>query len=237
MLEFAKFAERIGLQRRLLAFIPHPDDETVGCGGLIHLARQADIEVHVIVVTDGAASHPVTDNWPRGRLAATRRAELRAALGTLGCLSEPLFLGLPDAGTEALSAEQEAKATERAAKFAEALSPDVVLTTWRREPHCDHRFAYRLAQGVCGALRLPLVEYMVWAPVIGSATDLPLKRETDVLLLDVSPAARAKDRAIRCHRSQLGKIRSDGFDLTPHLAEMMLPYERYECARSLIASS
>ena len=236
MLEFPEFAARIGLKRRLLAFIPHPDDETVGCGGLIHLARQADIEVHVIVVTDGGASHPETDNWPRGRLAATRRAELRAALGTLGCLSEPLFLGLPDAGTEALTAEQECDATERAAKFAKTIMPDVVLTTWRREPHCDHRFAYRLAQRVCSALALPLVEYMVWTEVIGSAADLPLERETDILFLNVSPAGRAKDRAIRCHRSQLGKIRTDGFDLTPHLAEMTLPYERYECARSLIAS-
>lgn len=237
MLEFAEFAKRIGLRRNLLVFVPHPDDETVGCGGLIHLARQSGVDVHVIVVTDGGASHPATDDWPRSRLAETRRAELSAALEALGCKTPALFLGLPDAETEALSSAQEQDALRRATALASTILPDVVLTTWRREPHCDHRFAYRLAKNVRDALNLPLIEYMVWTKIIGSVEDLPLARESDRLLLDVSSAARAKDRAIRCHRSQLGEIRSDGFDLTPHLAEMMLPYERYECARSVVASS
>lgn len=237
MLEFAEFARRIGLQRNLLVFVPHPDDETVGCGGLIHLARQSAIQVHVIVVTDGGASHPATGDWPRSRLVDTRRAELSDALAALGCTTPPLFLGLPDAETEALSSTQERDALAHATALTEAILPDVVLTTWRREPHCDHRFAYRLAKTVSDTLNLSLVEYMVWTKVIGGEGDLPLARETDGLLLDVSSASRAKDCAIRCHRSQLGEIRSDGFDLTPHLAEMMLPYERYECARSLVGSS
>lgn len=237
MLEFSAFAKRIGLQRNLLVFVPHADDETVGCGGLIHLARQSGIDVRVIVVTDGGASHPATDGWPRSRLAEMRRTEVIAALEALGCSTSPLFLALPDAETEALSSGQEMDAITRAAVFAKSIPPDVVLTTWRREPHCDHRFTYRLAQRVCDALNLPLVEYMVWTKLIGGAEDLPLALETDHLLLDVSAAARVKDRAIRCHRSQLGEVRSDGFDLTPHLAEMMLPYERYECPRSAFPAS
>jgi LmbE family N-acetylglucosaminyl deacetylase len=37
---------------------PHPDDETLGTGGLIADARATGQEVDVIVVTDGSGSHP-----------------------------------------------------------------------------------------------------------------------------------------------------------------------------------
>lgn len=237
MLNFSQFAQRIGLRRKLLVFVPHPDDETVGCGGLINLARRADIDVDVIVTTDGGASHPATTDWPRARLVKTRRQELKAALQILGCETQPLFLDLPDAETERVDATKVQVAHSLASKFAASIAPDVVLTTWRREPHCDHRFTASLAQRVCCSLRLKLLEYMVWTPVTGEPEDMPLARETTSLLLDVSSAASTKECAIRCHRSQLGKLRKDGFDLTPHLAEMMLSYERYECARSLKPST
>ena len=47
-------------QDRVLVFAPHPDDEALGCGGLIQQAVELGAEVRVIFQTDG-------DNnpWPQ----------------------------------------------------------------------------------------------------------------------------------------------------------------------------
>ena len=92
---------------RIAILAPHPDDESLGTGGLIQRALAAGAEVRVIFVTDG-------DNnpWPqrfverrwfieapeRARWGARRRAEGQHALQLLGAGQvQAESLGLPDA--------------------------------------------------------------------------------------------------------------------------------------------
>src|SRR6185436_3329801 len=93
---------------RLLVIAPHPDDESIGAGGLLLRAKEAGAEVRVIFCTSG------DDNpWPqraiekrvfisasaRLRWAARRREEARAALRFLiGSDAASVFLNLPDQG-------------------------------------------------------------------------------------------------------------------------------------------
>jgi LmbE family N-acetylglucosaminyl deacetylase len=93
---------------RLLVVAPHPDDETLGAGGLMQRAREKGGRVHVVYLTDGdgypegvrVEDHVETptarDYRGYGRL---RRAEARAALNALklGRYSFT-FLGFPDGG-------------------------------------------------------------------------------------------------------------------------------------------
>ena len=95
-------------QDRLMVLAVHPDDETLGAGGLIQLAIAAGAEVRIVFVTDG-------DNnpWPqhilecrfyispadRARWGLRRRQEALAALAVLGLDHlHTIFLGLPDQG-------------------------------------------------------------------------------------------------------------------------------------------
>ncbi|HEX2943304.1 MAG TPA: PIG-L family deacetylase, partial [Rhodopila sp.] len=41
-----------------LILAPHPDDESLGCGGLIATAVAAGRAPLVVILTDGAGSHP-----------------------------------------------------------------------------------------------------------------------------------------------------------------------------------
>ena len=54
----------------ILVLAPHPDDESLGCGGLIAQACAAGIEVHVAILTDGSMSHPNSAAFPAQRLLA-----------------------------------------------------------------------------------------------------------------------------------------------------------------------
>src|SRR5580692_8282234 len=64
----------------LVVVAPHPDDETLGAGGLIHTwAARHGLPVVIVSVTDGEAACPEIPN-----LAAVRRSELEAARRELG---------------------------------------------------------------------------------------------------------------------------------------------------------
>src|SRR4051794_10732910 len=83
----------------MVVVAPHPDDEVLGCGGIIALLRQARVRGRMIIAGDGAASHPGSKAYPPPALGALRRAESEAGLGILGVSPEDVtFLGLPDGG-------------------------------------------------------------------------------------------------------------------------------------------
>src|SRR4029079_2768884 len=72
--------------RGLVVVAPHPDDESLGCGGLIAAATADGIPVRIVVVSDGAGSHPNSVAYPpaplrllRGSQTLPRAADVRGA--------------------------------------------------------------------------------------------------------------------------------------------------------------
>ena len=57
----------------LVVVSAHPDDETLAAGGLMATAAGRGIAVHVIIVTDGSASHPDSPTHSTADLARRRR--------------------------------------------------------------------------------------------------------------------------------------------------------------------
>ncbi|HLO18169.1 MAG TPA: PIG-L family deacetylase [Anaerolineales bacterium] len=93
----------------ILVIAPHPDDETLGAGGVIQQALMEGSQVKVVVVTngDGQKFAPVMVNKefdPRPQdyiaMGERRQSEVVAALTTLGMkYNDIVFLGYPDRGT------------------------------------------------------------------------------------------------------------------------------------------
>ena len=83
--------------RRLLAVLAHPDDESFGIGGTLARYAAEGVDVHVAIATDGAAGSVVADyEEQRERLAEVRRQELEAAIAVLGVRLH--MLGYRDSG-------------------------------------------------------------------------------------------------------------------------------------------
>jgi LmbE family N-acetylglucosaminyl deacetylase len=98
----------VNADTRLLVVAPHPDDETLGAGGLMQRVREMGGRVHVVYLTDGdgypegvryeghVESPTATDYRGYGR---RRRAEARAALNALKLGHYAYtFLSFPDGG-------------------------------------------------------------------------------------------------------------------------------------------
>jgi LmbE family N-acetylglucosaminyl deacetylase len=224
-----------------LVIAPHPDDESLGCGGLLAACAAAGRRARIVVVSDGAASHPGSRAWPPEELAVRRKDEARAAVAALGLDPERdiLFLGLPDAAVPAAGPQFDA-ALHAALRFARASPPSAVLTAWRHDPHRDHAAAFVFAQALCGALPAAtrLFEYPIWGlayahPIPG----LPMPPSPRLawppqgLRLDVARHLPAKRRAVAAHASQLGELVRDdpaGFALPAALLDLAFrPFELF----------
>jgi len=95
-LPFANFSD-ITSDGGLVVIAPHPDDESLACGGLIARACSEGRPVRVVVVSDGTGSHPRSRVYPRMRLRTLREEEARRAVCALGLAPRHLtFLRLPD---------------------------------------------------------------------------------------------------------------------------------------------
>ncbi|QWF86051.1 bifunctional PIG-L family deacetylase/class I SAM-dependent methyltransferase [Amycolatopsis sp. CA-230715] len=119
---------------RVTLVAAHPDDETLGAGGLAQRLHAGGTEVALVVATDGEAAFPASGDRERRMLAATRREELRKSLAGQGLATvEPVWLGLPDSGLHRCPGA-----------LADALgdllaSSELCLAPWPGDPHPDHR--------------------------------------------------------------------------------------------------
>jgi LmbE family N-acetylglucosaminyl deacetylase len=215
--------------------VPHPDDEALGCGGLLALLRQAGLPVAAALVSDGSMSHPNSRLFSAEARRAVREAEFRHALTLLGFdANEPLLLGLPDSRVPGSAAEPGfAAAAAQLRDFLQQHAAATVLVPWRRDPHPDHRATSQLVAAVLAGMPQPprRLEYVVWAWERAAPDDLPTPADgVQGFRLDIAAGLPQKLRAIAAHRSQVAPgvftDDADGFLLSAEmLAHFAVPYE------------
>jgi LmbE family N-acetylglucosaminyl deacetylase len=120
-----------------LVFAPHPDDETFGLGGTLLLAAQAGIDIHVVIMTDGALGGKAEDITNR------RKEEVQQAVDFIGVTSLHFF-DFPD---RSLTVNE--VSIGKAVSYIEQVSPAAIFFPSMMEYHPDHRAtAYIIGQAV-----------------------------------------------------------------------------------------
>ena len=196
---------RLGRVRHAVIVAPHPDDEVIGAAGLIHALRRRATRVSVVIVSDGAASHPGSLRWPRSRLVAERRRESRRALLRLGVHAGAIrCLGLPDGSVAA-----HATRTRRSLRgIVSAYRADLIVGPAASDGHPDHRAVASALRDMPGRARR--LTYQVW----------PARHRHDARTrtMAVAGGGPMKRSLIRLHRTQSGAIVDDpaGFAIAPH---------------------
>jgi LmbE family N-acetylglucosaminyl deacetylase len=177
----------------VLVISPHPDDESVGCGGAIreHVSRGASVRVVFLTSGEQGGHGRSPDETIR-----IREAEARAAGKILG-VEGMEFWRQPDGAFRATGV-----LVERLAGRLRAWRPQIVYVTHGREMHPDHRAACRLVRRALrefpAQARPCLFEFEVWTP---------LQRLDHIL--DVSRHIKTKLAAIRAHKSQCAAMSFD----------------------------
>lgn len=133
--------------KRALIVAPHPDDETLGCGGAIALLRSIGCDVSVLVVSDGTLSHPNSKKYPPLALRELRESETIAALAILGVEAKAItFLRLPDGAVANNNPDLSSYLTQ--------VAPEIVFLPLRYDPHPDHRASFELVSNALTSLNM-----------------------------------------------------------------------------------
>jgi len=170
----------------LLVIAAHPDDETLGAGGLIAACAARGLPVRVVVVTDGG----LVGGHPDATLSALRSAELAAAVAELAPDAVIDELGFPDGGVLEL---RDAVRDALRPLLADAGPRTAVAAPWRGDGHRDHRVVGEIvAELADGAV---LLEYPIWMWHWASPDDAVVPWSRMVSLgVDVEAKARAVAR-------------------------------------------
>jgi LmbE family N-acetylglucosaminyl deacetylase len=176
---------------RVLCVAPHPDDEVLGCGGLLAALVDHGCEVQTVILTCGGAGSDQTErsSTEAQALVAQRREESVQAAKVLGT-APPVFLDFED----------------RSLRYGPALiaalgqaiqqhAPQLLLLPSLSEPHPDHQAA--ALAGLTAALDAgpslrTVLFYEAGAPLHAN------------VYFPMDAVAERKWQAVRCFTSQLG---------------------------------
>jgi LmbE family N-acetylglucosaminyl deacetylase len=194
---------------------PHPDDEVLAAGGLIHSWAASGRPVTIVSVTDGEAAFPA---W-RG-LDLVRRGELKGALRRL-CLTHVsvVRIGLPDGRVSAHANRL------RNALLAVSDPSITLIAPYERDGHPDHEVIGEVCCGLARSHGVSVARYPVWTWHHTHPDSLATARWGKFSL---SPEARrAKARAVKCFESQLQPQRAAPVVPRHVLLHFERPYEAF----------
>jgi N-acetylglucosamine malate deacetylase 1 len=149
---------RCPIGRRILAVSPHPDDETIGAGGLLIGHRQeAEISVVTIFKGDGGGLRNASSEADyKSQLAGIRIAELERACAYfsgqfMGCI------GVSDGGLPS------SESGERLRCLVDQVNPDVVILPQFLDHHPDHLATNMLWAKHCSDVKCVVLATEIWS--------------------------------------------------------------------------
>jgi LmbE family N-acetylglucosaminyl deacetylase len=174
---------------KIVVLSPHPDDDILGCGGV--LAKHANIGASIasVYMTDGRKGDPSFSS--EDELVKERQKEARSACDVIG-IRQLEFLGARD---------QELRATTKIVKQLEQVlakcNPDLVYVPFFLDNHLDHLETNRVLVQAAGAVnsQTKVAMYETWTPLV-----------CPNLLVNTTEVMDLKERAIRCHKTQMKVI-------------------------------
>jgi len=204
------------MTEKIVVFAPHPDDETLACGGTIAKKLKEGYEVHVVFMTDGR--HALTEiselNKPSPlEMKTIRQGEAKKAAEILGLSQENLvFLDFEDRSLQ----ENKIALQDKVSKILIGLSPSIIFFPQEKEYNSDHRAANLAIKRAIVSLDLTPIEYQypiaysfpfsVLYHIMNQKTfDFVFCKFTDLRLVseDISDTFALKEMALKEYRSQI----------------------------------
>lgn len=200
--------------KKVVVFAPHPDDETLGCGGTIAKKVSMGCEVAVAVMTDGRHAFSqlfglASDPSPE-ELGEIRMGEVAQALKILGVQSANVIsFGFEDATLAKHNTEVE----RRIVALLKDFSPGEIYLPYRKDANLDHRIASKLIHDAVRKLDFSasMYQYSIarkfarLSPFLSCLLN-PIRR--NLIYVDVSQFLKQKQSAVNEFKSQTTIISS-----------------------------
>ena len=145
--------------KRVVIVAPHPDDEVLGCGGLMQQLIALDCKILILAVSNGTQSHPNSTKYSPDQLNILRPQESLAALNCLGVAesAERIALDLQD-GQIPFQTHQLWQSLEKSVQ-----ADDIVICSYALDGHPDHEAVGKTVQAYANAKQILCLHVLIWA--------------------------------------------------------------------------
>jgi LmbE family N-acetylglucosaminyl deacetylase len=194
------------MKRKILVIAPHPDDETLGCGGTLLRHAQAGHEIHWGIVT---RMH-LEDGWPPDRL-PRRDAEIRHVSSDFG------FASTTELGFRAGHLDQHPvrEVVSRFADLLDAVRPDTLYLPHRGDAHSDHRATFSACLAASKVFRRPGLDRILSYETLSESDLVPSSSEIPFQPNFFVDATQWMDRKIEILSRYEGEILPAPFPRSP----------------------
>ena len=196
-----KYNSGVHENKRIIVFSPHPDDETLGCGGTIVKKLDEGYEIYVVVMTDGQHSHDHTfgiiDPSPAA-IKKIRKEEFKEAMKTLGVKeANSILLDFEDGKL----AKNFTEAEEKIKSILSRILPAKVYVTCRDDQKDDHECAFEIVSAGLKQVGISstIYEYPIWS----RKRDVTQYNDKRVFVQDITDHVTTKKAAINKYKSQI----------------------------------
>lgn len=151
------FRPNLLIKDSILLIAPHPDDEILGCAGLIQQALKTGKKIDVVILSGGERSHSGCCDTDKYTLIEARRGLARKAAQIIGLPLERIhFFNYPDGN---ISYGNES--TEELKLLIGELAPEAIFVPHKGEGWNDHIEAGNIIRKL-KLSEIQLYEYCVW---------------------------------------------------------------------------
>jgi LmbE family N-acetylglucosaminyl deacetylase len=190
--------------RKALIVAAHPDDEVLGAGGVTARLAAEGVDVHVLVLGEGATSRSPAGRKRGSRPAAVKALEkaAKAAAGVLGA-SSVRFGGLADNRFDSIDLLEIVRLVEREV---ERVAPEAVFTHFSGDLNVDHRLTFEATMAACRPLPGSCVREVYSFEVPSSTGWAGPEAERGfrpTVYVDISEQIELKRKALASYRSEM----------------------------------
>ena len=185
----------IGSPKRIVVISPHPDDETLGAGGLISRFSKEGAEVSILVVSGHLP--PLFD----AKIFETSLFEAKKAFETMG-VKRSSFLKIP---ATMVHLTEVSKLNKMISDFIKEINPEVVIVPFP-DRHIDHRVIFDASLVACRPTYKEspkiVLTYETLSETHWNAPGIEPAFIPD-LFVDISDYIQLKKEALSCYSSQI----------------------------------
>ena len=187
------------MREKILVIAPHPDDETLGCGGTLLRHKNSGDKIYWMIVTNIQTKNGWTEEEVQ-----KRQKEIHQVAEMYGF--EKIFkLDLP---TTMLDTVPYKDLIAKISVIIQEVRPSIVYLPNRSDVHTDHQVTFRAAISCCKNFRAPFIRKMLMYECLSETEFAPVLRENAFIpnvFVDISEFLNRKLEIFKIYDSEVMK--------------------------------
>ena len=182
---------------KILVIAPHPDDETLGCGGTLYRHQNEGDEISWLICTDMKIDYGWTEEQINNRVLEIKK------VAQLYHFKNVRNLGIPTARVDTIPIS---KLTKALGDFVKKVSPNIIYIPFISDVHTDHQIIGKAVHSFVKWFRYPFVKKILMYETL-SETDFNFignKIFKPNIFVDISNYMNHKINTMKIYESELG---------------------------------